>query len=178
MQLAVMALGVYKVWIMGLLPTSGSDFLAWKGERPVYPPQHCVNTGYGMECSVINNQSKSMLCRLLSPRPIPTSLASKHLRHTFLVTFPKHSTSPFAVSHHSHHISILKISPPAMKSNSAMTTTITSDYKPASYISHIPNRDTCPPISTMSPFPPHTALSYDPNSSSASPSVHSVNPPL
>jgi hypothetical protein len=34
MQLAVMALGVYKVWIMGLLPTSGSDFLAWKGERP------------------------------------------------------------------------------------------------------------------------------------------------
>jgi ER membrane protein complex subunit 4 len=36
MQLLVMALGVYKVWIMGLLPTSGSDFLAWKSERPVF----------------------------------------------------------------------------------------------------------------------------------------------
>jgi len=36
MQLLVMAMGVYKVWIMGLLPTSGSDFLAWKTERPVY----------------------------------------------------------------------------------------------------------------------------------------------
>jgi len=34
MQLLVMAMGVYKVWIMGLLPTSGSDFLAWKSERP------------------------------------------------------------------------------------------------------------------------------------------------
>ena len=37
MQLLVMALGVYKVWVMGLLPTSGSDFLAWKSERPVSP---------------------------------------------------------------------------------------------------------------------------------------------
>jgi ER membrane protein complex subunit 4 len=37
MQLVVMGLGVYKVWIMGLLPTSGSDFLAWKAERPVSP---------------------------------------------------------------------------------------------------------------------------------------------
>lgn len=37
MQLLVMALGVYKVWVMGLLPTSGSDFLAWKSERPVCP---------------------------------------------------------------------------------------------------------------------------------------------
>lgn len=37
MQMVVMALGVYKVWIMGLLPTSGSDFLAWKSERPVFP---------------------------------------------------------------------------------------------------------------------------------------------
>jgi ER membrane protein complex subunit 4 len=35
MQLAVMALGVYKVFSMGLLPTSGSDFLAWKSERAV-----------------------------------------------------------------------------------------------------------------------------------------------
>jgi hypothetical protein len=35
MQLVIMAMGVYKVWIMGLLPTSGSDFLAWKAERPV-----------------------------------------------------------------------------------------------------------------------------------------------
>ena len=35
MQLLVMAMGVYKVWVMGLLPTSGSDFLAWKSERPV-----------------------------------------------------------------------------------------------------------------------------------------------
>ena len=30
-----MGIGVYKVWTMGLLPTSGSDFLAWKSERPV-----------------------------------------------------------------------------------------------------------------------------------------------
>jgi len=35
MQLLVMAMGVYKVWVMGLLPTTGSDFLAWKSERPV-----------------------------------------------------------------------------------------------------------------------------------------------
>jgi hypothetical protein len=35
MQFVVMALGVYKVWIMGLLPTSGSDFLAWETERAV-----------------------------------------------------------------------------------------------------------------------------------------------
>jgi ER membrane protein complex subunit 4 len=35
MQLVILAMGVYKVWIMGLLPTSGSDFLAWKAERPV-----------------------------------------------------------------------------------------------------------------------------------------------
>lgn len=38
MQLVIMGMGVYKVWIMGLLPTSGSDFLAWKGERPVAYP--------------------------------------------------------------------------------------------------------------------------------------------
>ena len=35
MQLVVMGLGVYKVGVMGLLPTSGSDFLAWKNEREV-----------------------------------------------------------------------------------------------------------------------------------------------
>src|SRR5271170_3646401 len=57
MQLLVMAMGVYKVWVMGLLPTSGSDFLAWKSERPVptsSPPainvvddgiQCCLNSG-------------------------------------------------------------------------------------------------------------------------------------
>jgi hypothetical protein len=39
MQLVIMAMGVYKVWIMGLLPTSGSDFLAWKAERPVNAPR-------------------------------------------------------------------------------------------------------------------------------------------
>lgn len=42
MQLLVMAMGVYKVWIMGLLPTSGSDFLAWKSERPVSFPFPCM----------------------------------------------------------------------------------------------------------------------------------------
>jgi ER membrane protein complex subunit 4 len=46
MQLVVMALGVYKVWVMGLLPTSGSDFLAWKGEREVYPQNPLANTPY------------------------------------------------------------------------------------------------------------------------------------
>jgi hypothetical protein len=45
MQLVIMAMGVYKVWIMGLLPTSGSDFLAWKEERPVItlPAPFCLN---------------------------------------------------------------------------------------------------------------------------------------
>jgi len=58
MQLVIMGMGVYKVWVMGLLPTSGSDFLAWKAERPVrqrFPLFLYVETNFagdGMECCV------------------------------------------------------------------------------------------------------------------------------
>ena len=103
MQLVIMGMGVYKVWIMGLLPTTGSDFLAWKSERPVCQRSPFVYVeanfaGHGMECCVklhsnlaicipsmyvyiillqcANTSGITMLCQC-SPRPIPTNRQPK-----------------------------------------------------------------------------------------------------
>ena len=72
MQLVIMGMGVYKVWVMGLLPTSGSDFLAWKAERPVRQSSHVVMyveanfAGRGMECCVKLHSNLALFRHLYS----------------------------------------------------------------------------------------------------------------